>query len=95
MSHAIEDAMSLIHSVSRAASSGTPLVTIQFKTPLDEARFYEFIRDRLPAEMFNSLTQSSLRETMGRANVQAVISGVPVRITSDARIDEVVRLNFK
>lgn len=69
-----------------------PLITVQLATSWDEGRFYDFLRHELDGSYVfdNGRMGSSLR-----ANTQLTVSGVGVRITSDQRIDDIIRRNFK
>lgn len=71
-----------------------PLVTIQLQEAMDEARYFNFLRTKANSE--ESLQYLNRhQQTKFRPDVFGTIAGVDVRITSDHRIDDIVRRNFK
>lgn len=83
------EAIKIISDESRLACAGRPMVTITFATALDEARFYERLRMSLGAEPFSAVM------AITKPNVQLAVGDVPVRLTSETKIDEFVRANLK
>lgn len=66
------------------------LITIQFQEKNDEVRFYSWLKSQKEMIDCDPRHIGSLRE-----NCQFVVSGMAVRLTSDRRIDDIVRSHFK
>lgn len=96
MSQALIKAIGIIRDDLRCADvmhRGTipPLVTIQLVGVREQARYLNYVHANSPPMIFDR----QIRPSSYRHDVSATIDGVDVRITSDQRIDEIVRLHFK
>jgi hypothetical protein len=70
-----------------------PLVTIQFTTVEDEARYHQYVLHSTTKEAAMSFARDN--RTMLRPDCLCSISGIEVRVSSDQRVDDMVRRLFK